>query len=140
MGYCRGEEDYGCYCCATTSAVRPSESINLSAYTRGSWFRNGIFVEVGSKLECINLLVHARSGSRSFGITINLHATISILFTASGINIIPSMDLIYAIFGIVLLLNSVFLVFLLHLLYSVFFTRLGMRSSLNLPRWLEKAI
>lgn len=73
-------------------------------------------------------------------ITINLHASISFLFTASGINTVPSMNLIYAIFGSVLLLNSIFLVFLLHLLYSVFLTRLGMRTSLKLPRWLEKAL
>ncbi|KAF8036277.1 hypothetical protein BT93_C2102 [Corymbia citriodora subsp. variegata] len=73
-------------------------------------------------------------------ITINLHASISFLFTASGINTVPSMNLIYAIFGVVLLLNSIFLVFLLHLLYSVFLTRLGMRTSLKLPRWLEKAL
>ncbi|KAI6676951.1 hypothetical protein NL676_037747 [Syzygium grande] len=73
-------------------------------------------------------------------ITINLHASISFLFTASGINTVPSMNLIYAIFGGVLLLNSIFLVFLLHLLYSVFLARLGMRTSLKLPRWLEKAL
>ncbi|XP_048135387.1 uncharacterized protein LOC115754962 isoform X2 [Rhodamnia argentea] len=73
-------------------------------------------------------------------ITINLHASISFLFTASGINTVPSMNLIYAIFGGVLLLNSIFLAFLLHLLYSVFLSRLGMRTSLKLPRWLEKAL
>ncbi|CAI0552707.1 unnamed protein product, partial [Linum tenue] len=38
------------------------------------------------------------------------------------------------------LINSGFFVFLLHLLYSVFLTRLGMRTLLRLPRWLDKAL
>lgn len=85
-----------------------------------------------------------------------------------GLNIMPSMSLIYMIFGTVvsnlfilllsdylgkskklrnlsfdsqqLLLNSGFFVLLLHLLYSIFLTRLGMKSSLRLPAWLDKAI
>ncbi|ESQ34255.1 hypothetical protein EUTSA_v10008392mg [Eutrema salsugineum] len=73
-------------------------------------------------------------------ITINIHASLSYVFTAMGLNIMPSMSLIYMIFGTVLLLNSGFFVLLLHLLYSVFLTRLGMKSSLRLPAWLEKAI
>uniref|UniRef100_A0A1J3GWP9 DUF2232 domain-containing protein n=1 Tax=Noccaea caerulescens TaxID=107243 RepID=A0A1J3GWP9_NOCCA len=73
-------------------------------------------------------------------ITINIHASLSYLFTAMGLNIMPSMSLIYMIFGTVLLLNSGFFVLLLHLLYSVFLTRLGMKSSLRLPAWLDKAI
>ncbi|XP_073036387.1 uncharacterized protein [Primulina eburnea] len=39
-----------------------------------------------------------------------------------------------------LLLNCGSFVFLLHLLYAVFFTRLGMKRSLRLPKWLEAAI
>ncbi|KAL0430054.1 UNVERIFIED_CONTAM: hypothetical protein Sradi_0631400 [Sesamum radiatum] len=39
-----------------------------------------------------------------------------------------------------LLLNCGFFVFLLHLLYAIFFTRLGMKASLKLPKWLEAAI
>ncbi|XP_058114964.1 uncharacterized protein LOC131257980 isoform X2 [Magnolia sinica] len=39
-----------------------------------------------------------------------------------------------------LLLNCVFFVFLLHVIYAVFLTKLGMRGSLRLPTWLEKAI
>ncbi|KFK44559.1 hypothetical protein AALP_AA1G272700 [Arabis alpina] len=73
-------------------------------------------------------------------ITINIHASLSYVFTAMGLNIMPSMSLIYMIFGTVLLLNSGFFVLLLHLLYSVFLTRLGMKASLRLPAWLDKAI
>ncbi|XP_010551326.1 PREDICTED: uncharacterized protein LOC104821976 [Tarenaya hassleriana] len=73
-------------------------------------------------------------------ITMNIHASLSYIFTAVGLNTIPSMNFIYAIFGTVLLLNSGFFVLLLHLLYSVFLTRLGMKSSLRLPVWLDKAI
>ncbi|XP_020538105.1 uncharacterized protein LOC105641937 isoform X2 [Jatropha curcas] len=73
-------------------------------------------------------------------ITINIHASLTLIFTAIGVNVIPSMEVIYAIFGILVLLNSGFFVFLLHLLYSVFLTRLGMKDSLRLPRWLEKAL
>ncbi|CAA7036327.1 unnamed protein product [Microthlaspi erraticum] len=73
-------------------------------------------------------------------ITINIHASLSYVFTAMGLNIMPSMSLIYMIFGTVLLLNSGFFVLLLHLLYSVFLTRLGMKSELRLPAWLDKAI
>lgn len=73
-------------------------------------------------------------------ITINIHASLTYLFTAIGINIIPSMGAIYAIFGTLLLLNCGFFVFLLHILYGLFLTKLGMKASLRLPRWLEKAI
>ncbi|CAH8349744.1 unnamed protein product [Eruca vesicaria subsp. sativa] len=73
-------------------------------------------------------------------ITINIHASLSYVFTAMGLNLMPSMSLIYMIFGTVLLLNSGFFVLLLHILYSIFLTRLGMKSSLRLPAWLDKAI
>ncbi|KAI4381409.1 hypothetical protein MLD38_007480 [Melastoma candidum] len=73
-------------------------------------------------------------------ITINLHALLTYLFASLGVNSILPMGVIYAIFGFVLLLNSIFLVFLLHLLYSIILSRLGMKSSLKLPTWLEKAL
>ncbi|CAK9149292.1 unnamed protein product [Ilex paraguariensis] len=73
-------------------------------------------------------------------ITINIHGYLTYFLTSLGLNAIPSMNLIYALFGTLLLLNCGFFVFLLHLLYAVFFTRLGQKSSLRLPRWLEQAI
>ncbi|KAK3031783.1 hypothetical protein RJ639_036935 [Escallonia herrerae] len=73
-------------------------------------------------------------------ITINIHASLTYIITSLGLYTIPSMNTIYAIFGTLLLLNCGFFAFLLHLLYAVFFTRLGMRGSLRLPGWLEKAI
>lgn len=39
-----------------------------------------------------------------------------------------------------LLLNCGFFVFLLHILFAVFLTKLGMKTSLTLPHWLESAI
>ncbi|KAK4260913.1 hypothetical protein QN277_003974 [Acacia crassicarpa] len=73
-------------------------------------------------------------------ITINIHASLTFVLTASGVNTIPSMGVIYALFGILVLLNSACFMFLLHMLYSVFLARLGMKSSLRLPSWLERAI
>ncbi|XWS69548.1 hypothetical protein CRYUN_Cryun04dG0188100 [Craigia yunnanensis] len=73
-------------------------------------------------------------------ITINIHASLSFIFAAMGINLIPSMNFIYSLFGLLVLVNSASFVFLLHLLYSVFVTRMGMKTSLRLPRWLESAI
>ncbi|KAI3885208.1 hypothetical protein MKW98_002600 [Papaver atlanticum] len=72
-------------------------------------------------------------------ITINIHASLTYILTAIGVNTIPSMYTIYAIFGTVLLLNCVFFVLLLHILYAVFLSRLGMKASLSLPKW-AKAI
>lgn len=73
-------------------------------------------------------------------ITINIHALLTYMLTSFGFNAIPSMNLIYFIFGFLLLLNCAFFVFLLHLLYALFFTRLGMKDSLRLPKWLAAAI
>ncbi|XP_075480453.1 uncharacterized protein LOC142521130 isoform X1 [Primulina tabacum] len=73
-------------------------------------------------------------------ITINVHALFTYIFSSMGIISVPSMNLIYFIFGVLLLLNCGSFVFLLHLLYAVFFTRLGMKTSLRLPKWLEAAI
>ncbi|KAG1326657.1 hypothetical protein COCNU_01G005910 [Cocos nucifera] len=73
-------------------------------------------------------------------ITINVHASLTYILMDMGVNMIPSIDTIYAIFGSLLLLNCGFFVFLLHILYAVFLSKLGMRASLTLPHWLEKAI
>lgn len=73
-------------------------------------------------------------------ITINIHASLTFVLTAAGVNSIPSMNFIYTLFGILVLLNGGCFMFLLHMLYSVFLTRMGMKSSLKLPRWLKKAI
>ncbi|KAM0055705.1 hypothetical protein Hdeb2414_s0006g00209301 [Helianthus debilis subsp. tardiflorus] len=73
-------------------------------------------------------------------ITINIHASVTFILSSFGFLVIPSMNVIYAIFGTVLLLNCSFFVFLLHLLYALFFTRLGMKASLRLPKWFAKAI
>lgn len=73
-------------------------------------------------------------------ITINIHASATFILSSLGFLTIPSMDVIYAIFGTLLLLNCCFFVFLLHLLYALFFSRLGMKDSLRLPKWFAKAI
>ncbi|PWA79152.1 hypothetical protein CTI12_AA200600 [Artemisia annua] len=73
-------------------------------------------------------------------ITINIHASATFILSSFGFLAIPSMNVIYAIFETLLLLNCCFFVFLLHLLYALFFTRLGMKASLRLPNWFAKAI
>ncbi|XP_020572342.1 uncharacterized protein LOC110019110 isoform X4 [Phalaenopsis equestris] len=73
-------------------------------------------------------------------ITINVHASLTYVLAAIGVSIIPTMDAIYAIFGTLLLLNCGFFVLLLHILYAVFLTKLGMKASLALPGWLEKVV
>lgn len=73
-------------------------------------------------------------------IMINAHASVSYLLAAVGINVFPSMALIYAIFASLLLLNCGSFVFLLHVLYAIFLKRLGIKTSMSLPRWLERAI
>uniref|UniRef100_A0A453REP4 Uncharacterized protein n=5 Tax=Triticinae TaxID=1648030 RepID=A0A453REP4_AEGTS len=54
-------------------------------------------------------------------------------------NAVPSMDAIYVIFGTLLLLNCGFFVFILHIIYTIFLTKLGIKPSLRPPRWLGKA-
>ncbi|KAJ3693253.1 hypothetical protein LUZ60_008733 [Juncus effusus] len=73
-------------------------------------------------------------------ITINIHASITYVLQAMGVNTIPSMLAIYVIFGVLLILNCGFLVFLLHILYAIFLTKLGMKNSLRLPSWMDKAM
>ncbi|CAD6340561.1 unnamed protein product [Miscanthus lutarioriparius] len=73
-------------------------------------------------------------------ITVNIHASLTYILTAAGVNTIPSMDAIYVLFGTLLLLNCVFFIFLLHIMYTVFLMKLGIKSSLRPPRWLDKVI
>ncbi|KAG0462856.1 hypothetical protein HPP92_021332 [Vanilla planifolia] len=73
-------------------------------------------------------------------ITINVHASLTYVLTAVGVNIVPTMDVIYAIFGILVFLNCGFFVLLLHILYAIFLSKLGMKDSLAFPGWLEKTI
>ncbi|KMT08381.1 hypothetical protein BVRB_6g140600 [Beta vulgaris subsp. vulgaris] len=73
-------------------------------------------------------------------ITINVHATLTLISNSLGFNTVPSMNTIYGIFGVLLLLNCSFFVFLLHIIYALFLTRLGMKASLVLPRWLMNAL
>ncbi|XP_059593797.1 uncharacterized protein LOC100256033 isoform X2 [Vitis vinifera] len=140
MGSCSREKNHGGNHNAIIRLVRSSESIHLPTFAWFSWSHHGFFMAVGSELGSFDLLVHICSGNGCHGITLNVHASITYMFTAIGVNTIPSMDLIYALFGTLLLLNSGFFVFLLHILYAVFLSRLGMKASLTMPRWLEKAI
>ncbi|XP_074302621.1 uncharacterized protein LOC141634302 isoform X1 [Silene latifolia] len=73
-------------------------------------------------------------------ITVNVHATLTMIFNSLGFTTVPSMTTIYGIFGTLLLMNCCFFVFLLHILYALFLTRLGMKSSLMMPKWLEHAL
>ncbi|CAH9124174.1 unnamed protein product [Cuscuta epithymum] len=73
-------------------------------------------------------------------ITLNIHASLSYILTSIGSNSIPTMDVIYTIFGTVLIINSTFFVLLLHILYAIFFTKFGMKASLRLPKWVDVAI
>ncbi|KAJ8421300.1 hypothetical protein Cgig2_009118 [Carnegiea gigantea] len=86
-------------------------------------------------------------------ITVNLHAIITLIFNSLGLNTVPSMTTIYIIFSTLkltdsvslypcgqLLLNCSCFVFLLHILYALFLSRLEMKASLRLPRWLANAL
>ncbi|TVU32260.1 hypothetical protein EJB05_23984, partial [Eragrostis curvula] len=73
-------------------------------------------------------------------ITVNIHASLTYILAAAGVNTIPSMDAIYVLFGALLLLNCGFFIFLLHIMYTVFLTKLGIKSSLRSPRWLDKVL
>ncbi|XP_057481475.1 uncharacterized protein LOC130768432 isoform X2 [Actinidia eriantha] len=158
MGISSWQENYGGDCYTIACLVWSSESTNLPAHAWLTWCDHGYFVEVGSKLGSFRPFVRVCK-VRALGamgyvlvssflirenilalITINIHASLTYIMTAVGINTIPSMDVIYAIFGTLLMLNCGFFALLLHILYGVFFARLGMKASLTLPRWLEKAI
>nr|GMD28554.1 uncharacterized protein LOC109146756 [Ipomoea batatas] len=73
-------------------------------------------------------------------ITINIHASLSYVLTSMGSNSIPTMNVIYTIFGTLLLINSAFFVLLLHILYAIFFAKFRMKASLRLPKWVDVAI
>lgn len=73
-------------------------------------------------------------------IAINIHASLMGVFAAIGWNYFLSMNTVYTIFGVLLMINSVCLVFLLHIFYSAFLTTLGMKGSLALPRWLDRSL
>lgn len=110
---------------------------------KGSW---GTSVVLCSMVRAVGALVNVLIASYLIRenilalITINVHALFTYILSSMGIVSVPSMNLIYFIFGVLLLLNCASFVFLLHLLYAVFFTRLGMKTSLRLPKWLEAAI
>ncbi|MCO5607434.1 hypothetical protein L7F22_061630 [Adiantum nelumboides] len=70
-------------------------------------------------------------------ITINAHASISLLLATMGINFVPSMGNIYFIFGTLVLLNCGSFVLILHLLYAIFLKRMELKSSLIFPTWLK---
>ncbi|KAK8613905.1 hypothetical protein V6N13_101659 [Hibiscus sabdariffa] len=122
----------------------------ITGFTMGALWRSGVDWKVSIPLctlaRAIGLVGYVLTTSflireNILGlITINIHASLSYIFAAVGINLIPSMNFIYSLFGTLVVLNSASFVFLLHLLYSVFLTRMGMKTSLRLPRWLEKAI
>ncbi|XP_058183567.1 uncharacterized protein LOC131301362 isoform X1 [Rhododendron vialii] len=132
--------------------------LSLAAHAWFSWCNDGYFMEAEGKLEPFNHFVRI-CRVRALGavgcvlitsflirenilalITVNIHASLSYIVTTVGINAIPSMDMIYLIFGTLVVLNCGFFVFLLHILYALFFIKFGMKASLKLPRWLEKAI
>ncbi|KAH7297089.1 hypothetical protein KP509_26G052900 [Ceratopteris richardii] len=70
-------------------------------------------------------------------ITINAHASISLLLAAMGVEFVPSMGLIYFIFGSLVLLNCGTFVFILHLLYAIFLKRMELNTSVIFPSWLK---
>ncbi|KAL1213085.1 hypothetical protein V5N11_002601 [Cardamine amara subsp. amara] len=155
MEYFRWKKDNGCYCHAIVHIIRSGQSINLLfciPITCGDFSFSLLMVLWSFQwdhfgVRALGLIGYVLTSSFLIRenilamITINIHASLSYVLTAMGLNIMPSMSLIYMIFGTVqLLLNSGFFVLLLHLLYSIFLTRLGMKSSLRLPAWLDKAI
>ncbi|CAM8979908.1 unnamed protein product [Rhodiola kirilowii] len=73
-------------------------------------------------------------------ITINIHASLAYIFTSLGVNMIPSMSAIYTLFGTLVLINCGLFIFLLHVLYGILLTKLGMRASFTIPKWLERAM
>ncbi|KAJ7538879.1 hypothetical protein O6H91_11G067200 [Diphasiastrum complanatum] len=72
-------------------------------------------------------------------ITINAHASICYMIAAFGLNVVPTMGMIYVIFATLLLVNCGSFVFLLHVLYAIFLHRLGIKISIAMPTWVERA-
>ncbi|CAM6076443.1 unnamed protein product [Sphagnum tenellum] len=73
-------------------------------------------------------------------ITINAHASVSYMLAALGINVVPTMPMIYLVFASLLFINCGSFVFLLHVLYAIFLRRLGMKTSTSVPSWIERAM
>ncbi|XP_057478886.1 uncharacterized protein LOC130766222 isoform X3 [Actinidia eriantha] len=97
MGRSSWQENYGGECYTITCLVWSSESTNLPAHAWFTWCDHGYFVEI----------------------TVNIHASLTCIMTAVGINTIPSMDVIYAIFGTLLMLNCSFCVLAAHSIQGV---------------------
>ncbi|XP_050373602.1 uncharacterized protein LOC126791228 isoform X1 [Argentina anserina] len=122
----------------------------LVGFTMGSFWRSGanwtVSVLLCATVRALGSVVYVLITSflireNLFAlITMNLHAALTFIFTAAGIYTVPSMEAIYAIFSILVYINNGCFTFLLHILYAAFLSRLGMKASLTLPRWLEKAI
>ncbi|EPS74596.1 hypothetical protein M569_00157, partial [Genlisea aurea] len=70
-------------------------------------------------------------------ITVNVHAIVTYLVSSMGVVWVPSMSFVYLIFGSLLLINCATFVFLLHVLYAVLFAKLGKKSEIRLPKWLD---
>lgn len=141
MGTSSWQENYGGHCFTVIHIVWPCKSVNLSAYAWSSWSGHGYYVEVGDQLDCFHytLLNYPCCGSLRvcFSVIVPDKRKYS---SIAGVNAIPSMDAIYVIFGTLLLLNCAFFVFILHIIYTIFLTKLGIKPSVRLPRWLDKAI
>ncbi|KAG0559822.1 hypothetical protein KC19_10G132000 [Ceratodon purpureus] len=73
-------------------------------------------------------------------ITMNAHASLSYMLAALGINLVPSMPMIYVVFASLLVVNCGSFVFLLHVLYAIFLRRLGLSGSITVPGWVERAM
>ncbi|XP_050373603.1 uncharacterized protein LOC126791228 isoform X2 [Argentina anserina] len=162
MGRCSWKENYGSNDYAIAGLVWSAESLDLSdislvqlkhglvGFTMGSFWRSGanwtVSVLLCATVRALGSVVYVLITSflireNLFAlITMNLHAALTFIFTAAGIYTVPSMEAIYAIFSILVYINNGCFTFLLHILYAAFLSRLGMKASLTLPRWLEKAI
>ncbi|XP_061990083.1 uncharacterized protein LOC133708626 isoform X2 [Rosa rugosa] len=162
MGHRSWKKNYGGNDYAITCVVWSGESLNLFdvslvqlkhglvGFTMGSLWRSGanwtISVFLCAIVRALGsvgyvLITSFLIRENIFAlITINIHASLTFIFTAAGIYTVPSMEAIYALFSILVFINSGSFTFLLHILYGAFLSRLGMKASLRLPRWLEKAI
>ncbi|XP_057478885.1 uncharacterized protein LOC130766222 isoform X2 [Actinidia eriantha] len=103
MGRSSWQENYGGECYTITCLVWSSESTNLPGEQQDV-FLGAIWVRrVAVDVEYLSLAAHAWFTWCDHGyfveITVNIHASLTCIMTAVGINTIPSMDVIYAIFG-----------------------------------------
>ncbi|XP_047314162.1 uncharacterized protein LOC124917941 [Impatiens glandulifera] len=69
-----------------------------------------------------------------------LHTYLTYGLTALGMNITPPLSAVFGVFLFLVMINCGFFAFLLHILYSVFISRLGMDVSVSLPGWLQKSM